>query len=70
MKKSMWIVNKNAQLLITFCVCFLAALVTGLVVDLVFDGMGSFVFGAVFGFLFFDPAVIWWRRTYGVRDNQ
>lgn len=62
--------SKNAQLLIAFCVCFLAALVTGLVVDFVFDGMGSFVFGAVFSFLFFDPAIIWWRRTYGVRDNQ
>ena len=62
--------NKNVQLLITFCVCFLTALVMGFVVDLVFDGLGTLAFGAVFGFLFLDPAVIWWRRTYRVGDNQ
>ena len=70
MKKAMQSMNKNAQLLITFCVCFLAALVMGLVVDLVFDGLGTLAFGAVFGFLFLDPAIIWWCRTYRVRDNQ
>lgn len=62
--------NKDAQLLISFCLCFLAALALGVVVDLIFDGLGTFVFGAVFSFLFLDPAVIWWRRTYRVGDNQ
>lgn len=70
MKKAMRIVNKNTQLLITFCVCFLAALVLGILVELFFIGLGTLVFGALFGFLFFDPVVIWWKQTYRVRDNQ
>lgn len=62
--------NNDVQLLISFCLCFLAALVLGVVVDLIFDGWGTLVFGASFGFLFFDPVVIWWEQTYRVRDNQ
>lgn len=61
--------NKDAQLFVSFCACVLAALALGVVVDLVFDGLGAFMFGAAFGFLFLDPIVIWWRRTYGVGDN-
>lgn len=62
--------NKNAQLLISFCLCFIVALALGVVAELLFIGFGARVFGALFGFLFFDPVVIWWKQTYRVGDNR
>lgn len=62
--------NKDAQLFVSFCLCFIVALASGILVELFFIGLGTLVFGALFGFLFFDPVVTWWRRTYRVGDNQ
>ena len=62
--------NKDAQLFVSFCLCFIVALASGTLVELFFIGLGTLVFGALFDFLFFDPVVIWWKQTYRVGDNQ